>query len=60
MPLVLMGFVLVYAYFDVIKLFDSNKSNLDKFFMLFLIATITVFSVILVEILLYFNPNFVV
>jgi hypothetical protein len=60
MLLVLMGFVLVYAYFDVIKLFDSNKSNLAEYFMLFLNAKMTVSSVILVEILPYFHPNFVV
>ena len=59
MPLVLLGFVLVYAYFDVIKLFDSNKSNLAKYFMFFLIAAILVSSVILVEIFPYFHPNFV-
>lgn len=58
MPLVLLGFVLVYAYFDVIKLFDNNEGNLAKYFLLFIIAAIIVSSIIIIEILSYFHPNF--
>ena len=57
-PLVLLGIILVYALYDVTKLFENDEGNIAMYFLLSLIAAIVFSIFILFEIFPYFASKF--